>query len=39
MTTKPITDSLAGRRALVTGGSKGICAAIVARLAAAGPPS
>lgn len=36
MTTKSITDSLAGRRALVTGGSKGIGAAIVARLAAAG---
>ncbi|MEX5634278.1 SDR family oxidoreductase [Parafrankia sp. FMc2] len=30
------TDSLAGRRALVTGGSRGTGAAIVARLAAAG---
>jgi NAD(P)-dependent dehydrogenase (short-subunit alcohol dehydrogenase family) len=36
MSTDPITDSLSGRRALVTGGSKGIGAAIVARLAAAG---
>src|SRR3569833_589084 len=32
----PISDSLAGRRALVTGGSKGTGAAIVARLADAG---
>lgn len=36
MNTDPSTDSLAGRRALVTGGSKGIGAAVVARLAAAG---
>jgi NAD(P)-dependent dehydrogenase (short-subunit alcohol dehydrogenase family) len=36
MNTNPISDSLAGRRALVTGGSKGIGAAIVARLTAAG---
>src|SRR3569833_3852319 len=33
-----ISDSLAGRRALVTGGSKGTGAAIVARLADAGAP-
>src|ERR1700712_3163415 len=31
-----ISDSLAGRRALVTGGSKGVGAAIVARLREAG---
>jgi NAD(P)-dependent dehydrogenase (short-subunit alcohol dehydrogenase family) len=36
MKTDPSIDSLAGRRALVTGGSKGIGAAVVARLAAAG---
>ncbi|CAN5470505.1 SDR family oxidoreductase [soil metagenome] len=36
MNTYPISDSLAGRRALVTGGSKGIGAAVVTRLAAAG---
>ena len=33
-----ISDSLAGRRALVTGGSKGTGAAIAGRLAEAGPP-
>ncbi|MBW0105907.1 SDR family oxidoreductase [Pseudonocardia sp. KRD291] len=36
MTDTAISDSLAGRRALVTGGSRGIGAAVVARLAAAG---
>jgi NAD(P)-dependent dehydrogenase (short-subunit alcohol dehydrogenase family) len=36
MSSTTITDSLAGRRALVTGGSKGIGAAVVRRLAAAG---
>src|ERR1700712_4208234 len=36
MSTEPISDSLSRRRALVTGGSKGIGAAIVGRLAAAG---
>ena len=36
MNNYPISDSLAGRRALVTGGSKGIGAAVVTRLAAAG---
>jgi NAD(P)-dependent dehydrogenase (short-subunit alcohol dehydrogenase family) len=33
-----ISDSLAGRRALVTGGSKGVGAAIVARLTEGGAP-
>jgi NAD(P)-dependent dehydrogenase (short-subunit alcohol dehydrogenase family) len=36
MNNYPISDSLAGRHALVTGGSKGIGAAVVTRLAAAG---
>jgi NAD(P)-dependent dehydrogenase (short-subunit alcohol dehydrogenase family) len=31
-----ISDSLVGRRALVTGGSKGVGAAIVARLSESG---
>lgn len=36
MTTSPVNESLEGRRALVTGGSKGTGAAIARRLAAAG---
>jgi NAD(P)-dependent dehydrogenase (short-subunit alcohol dehydrogenase family) len=33
-----ISDSLAGRRALVTGGNKGTGAAIAGHLAQGGPP-